>query len=424
MDTTTIIILLTLLLFLAGSAFTSAAETIITSVSRIKVKQRAEEGDKKAQILDQMLKQPSGFLGTILLLNNLLNIASASMATVLAEKYVSSPVAVATGIMTFIILVFAEITPKTFAIKTADKLAFTITPIVNIFQIILGPIVRTLIFISNGVLRIFGSKARKEGPFITEDEIRTLVSVGEEEGVIEKHEKELINSIFEFGDTIVKEVMIPRMDMIAVEKKVDVIEVLKTVKKHGLSRIPVFNETIDNVIGVAYARDLLMSNSEKEKMKPTIKEIMRPAYYVPETKRVIELLKELQNEKVHMAIVLDEYGGTSGLVTIEDLLEEIVGEIFDEYDAEEVLIKKIAKNKFKVHGKVDLDEVNKTLKLNLPDAEYESIGGFVISLFGKIPKSGESINFDGLIFTIEKAQRRRIEKLLITKEKDVSKEDK
>ncbi len=212
--------------------------------------------------------------------------------------------------------------------------------------------------------------------------------------------------------------------MIAVEKKVDVIEVLKTVKKHGLSRIPVFNETIDNVIGVAYARDLLMSNSEKEKMKPTIKEIMRPAYYVPETKRVIELLKELQNEKVHMAIVLDEYGGTSGLVTIEDLLEEIVGEIFDEYDAEEVLIKKIAKNKFKVHGKVDLDEVNKTLKLNLPDAEYESIGGFVISLFGKIPKSGESINCDGLIFTIEKAQRRRIEKLLITKEKDVSKEDK
>jgi putative hemolysin len=251
----------------------------------------------------------------------------------------------------------------------------------------------------------------------------TLVSVGEEEGIIEKQEKELINSIFEFGDTIVKEVMVPRMDMIAVDKKADMEAVFQLILKEGVSRVPVYDKTIDNVVGIVYARDLLVMSAKHKNSSKTIQTLVKPAYYVPETKRVIELLTELQKAKVHMAIVVDEYGGTAGLVTIEDLLEEIVGEIFDEYDSEEVLIEKIDKENFRVNAKTDLDEINKQLNLDLPDAEYESIGGFVVNLFGKIPMPGEKIDHDSAVFTVEKVIRRRLSKILITKKEPAIKKD-
>lgn len=416
MDTATILTLIGLFVFLIGSAISSAMETALTSVSRIRVKQRAEDGDKRAKLVEEMLEHPSGFLGTVLFLNNLFNIAAASMATVLAERLgVPYPAAVATGVMTFLILVFGEISPKTFAVQSADKLAFFFAPFMKVQQRFLMPIVRFLIFMSNSVLKLFGAQTRKEGPFITEEEIMTLVSVGEEEGIIEKQEKELINSIFEFGDTIVKEVMIPRMDMIAIDKKDEIDKVFQLILKEGVSRVPVYDKTIDNIVGVVYARDILIMSAKQKNGGKTIQALMKPAHYVPETKRVIELLTELQKAKVHMAIVVDEYGGTAGLVTIEDLLEEIVGEIFDEYDAEEILIEKIDKDNYRVNAKTDLDEINERLKINLPEAEYESIGGFVVNLFGKIPSPGEKIDHDSITFTVEKVVRRRLSKILITK---------
>lgn len=401
--------------FLIISAFSSSSETAITSVNRIKVKSLAEKGSKSAVILDNLLKHPGRFLATILLMNSIANIAAGSITTVIAQDIgVPYPAALATGVATFLILVFAEIFPKTFAVQNADKMAFVVAPIIRVIELIFLPIIRTLIFISNILLKIVGTRPMKEGPFVTEEEIRTLVSVGQEEGVIEEQEKEMINSIFEFGETIAKEVMIPRMDMLAVEKTTPVEQVLDVILSEGYSRIPVYDKTIDNVVGLVYARDLLVHYS-KGLSNLKLEKIIRPPYFVPESKKVLELLKELQKRKTHMAIVVDEYGGTAGIITIEDLLEEIVGEIFDEYDLEEVLVEYIDENNIRVDGKVDLDEINEVLGIDLPEAEYESIGGFVFNLFGKIPKAGEIIDHDSLTFKVESVEGQRISKILITK---------
>lgn len=404
-----------LLALVIVSALTSATETAVTSVNRIKIKQKAEEGLSSAKILENLLTHPGRFLATVLFLNNLVNIAAAAMATRTAERVgLPYPAAIATGVMTFIILVFGELSPKTLAVQKADTLALTLAKPLNIIDKFFYPLVRILIIIANLLLTPFGIKTMRQGPFVTEDEIRTMVSVGEEEGVIQEEEREMIDSIFEFGDTIVKEVMVPRMDVVSAEKNTPVSKILRLVLHEGFSRIPIYEKTIDNVIGVVYARDLLLHYSKGEPDFPLSK-LIRPAYYVPETKKVIDLLKELQRRKTHMAIVVDEYGGTAGVITIEDLLEEIVGEIFDEYDLEEVLIEQIDDNNIRVDAKVDLDEINEILGIDLPEAEYESIGGFVFDLFGKIPAAGERIDYNNLTFTVEQVVRRRISKILITK---------
>lgn len=399
------------------SGLTSATETAIISVNRIKVKQKADEGSSSAQILENLLSHPGRFLGTVLFLNNLINIGAASLATSFAGRLgLPAPTAIATGVMTFIILVFGELTPKTLAVQKADSLALTLAKPLNIIDKMLYPLIRGLIMITNVILRIFGVKTMTQGPLVTEEEIRTMVSVGEEEGVIQEQERKMIDSIFEFGDTIVKEIMVPRVDMVAAEKNVPVSKILGMVMHEGFSRIPIYDKSIDNVTGIVYARDLLTHYS-KGKPKITVSKIIRPAFYVPETKKVIDLLKELQRRKTHMAIVVDEYGGTAGLVTIEDMLEEIVGEIFDEYDLEEVLIERIDENNIRVDAKVDLDEINEVLEIDLPEADYESIGGFVFNLFGKIPAAGEKIDYNDLTFTVEKVLKRRMSKILITKTK-------
>jgi len=409
-----IIRIIGLIFLLVISAFSSAAETAITSVNRIKIRQLSEEGVRSAELLNTLLKHPNRFLSTILLLNNLVNVAAAASMTVLAERYVAYPAAVATGVGTFLILVFGEITPKSFAVQNADRLALLSAPVIRVMEYIFYPLIKLLIAISNLILRLTRARTMKEGPFVTEEEIRTMVSVGEEEGVIEEEEKEMIDSIFEFGETIVKEVMIPRMDMVAVERKTPVPQALDVILHEGYSRLPVFDKTIDNVVGIVYARDLLVNYSKGLK-NITLKKLMRQPYFVPETKKVLELLKELQKRKTHMAVVVDEYGGTAGLITIEDILEEIVGEIFDEYDLEEVLVEYLDENNIRVDGKVDLDEINEILGINLPEAEYESIGGFVINLFGKIPAASEEIDYNGLTFKVEAIDGRRISKLLISR---------
>jgi len=404
-----------LFLLVILSAMTSATETAITSVNRIKVRQKAEEGLSSAKILENLLSHPGRFLATVLFLNNLANIGAAALATSFAGRLgLPAPTAIATGVMTFIILIFAELSPKTLAVQKADTLAFALAKPLNIIDKIFYPLVRVLIIIANIVLRIFRVKTMKQGPFVTEEEIRTMVSVGEEEGVIQEEEREMIDSIFEFGDTIAKEIMVPRMDIVAAEKNTPVSKILRTVLHEGFSRIPIYDKTIDNIVGVIYARDLLIHYS-KGKTKITLSKVIRPAFYVPETKKVIDLLKELQKRKIHMAIVVDEYGGTAGVITIEDMLEEIVGEIFDEYDLEEVLVERIDPNNIRVDAKVDLDEINEVLEIDLPDAEYESIGGFVFNLFGKIPAAGEKIDYNSLTFTVEQVVKRRMSKILITK---------
>ncbi len=413
------------LILLVLSAFSSATETAFTSVNRIRVKHLVEEKTKGAELLQQLLQQPSRYLAAILILNNLVNIGAASLATMLVVQYFESLnltlstgyiAGISTGIVTFLVLVYGEISPKTYAAQNAEKLALLVARPVSILVKVLFPVARIFIFIANLFGKLFGGKTTPEGPFLTEDELKTMVRMGEEEGVIEEDEKEMIHSIFEFGDTIVKEVMVPRMDMACVEDKATAKDVLAIITEEGFSRIPVFEESVDNIVGIVYAKDLLKLNNTKEKLNVSVKKLMHAVYYIPETKKVNELLRELQKKRQHMTIVLDEYGGTAGLVTIEDLLEEIVGEIFDEYDLEEVLIERVDENNVRVDARADLDEINEFLEINLPEEyEYETIGGFVYNLAGKVPVAGEKVEYENLVFTVETLAGRRISKILITK---------
>ncbi|MDI6688882.1 MAG: hemolysin family protein [Actinomycetota bacterium] len=413
-----ILSLIGFLTLLVLSAFSSAAETALTSVNRIKVKHMVEEKVSGAAILEALLEHPARFLATILLLNNLVNIGAASLAAVTAANLgLSYPAVISTGVVTFLVLVYGEITPKTFSAQNAERIALLVARPISLLCIVLFPIARLFIFIANMFIRLFGGKTMKEGPFITEEELKTMVSVGEKEGVIEEQEKEMIHSVFEFGDTVVREVMVPRMDMVCVDSNASSEEVLALFAKEKHSRIPVYEDTVDNIIGIIYSKDLL-TQVAKGNAKIPLKKLVRPVHYIPETKKVSELLRELQRKRQHMAIVVDEYGGTAGLVTIEDLLEEIVGEIYDEYDLEKVMIERIDDNNIRVDARVNLDEVNEILGTNLPDFECDTIGGFVYNLVGKIPSEREKVDFEGLTFTVEKVVGRRISKILITKNPD------
>lgn len=418
METSTLLMVSGILLLLVVSALSSAIETALTSVSRIRIMQRADEDVPNAKVVLKLLEQPSRYLATILLINNLANIAAASLATLLAQRvFGSSAAAVATGTMTFLVLVFGEISPKSFAAQNAERVALRFAKLMHFLTGVLYPVGQIFIAIANGFIRLFGGKVTV-GPFVTEEEIKALVTAGAEEAAIEEEEKEMIHSIFEFGDTIVREVMVPRTDMVTVEIKASLQDVLNIIIKEGHSRIPVYEESIDNIVGLVYAKDLLVHLNKAKNHIPPLKKIMRPAYYVTETKKVSDLLKEMQQKKMHMAIVLDEYGGTAGLVTIEDLLEEIVGEIFDEYDLEEAMIEVLSENKFRLDARAPIDEVGETLGVKFPEYGGETIGGFVYNLVGHIPVPGETADFNSLHFEVEKVMGRRILKILVTKKEE------
>jgi len=434
LDTNVFVQLIGFLFLLSLSALTSMVETALISVNQIKIKKLAKEGVKRAVTLEKVLEEPNKFLATILFLNNIINIGAASLATIFVAKYVSHyAAAISTGVVTFLVLIYGEITPKTFATQNAEKISLSVAKLMSILSIILYPIVHILITIANLFIRVFGGKPLEKGPFVTEEELKTLVTVGEEAGVIEEEEKEMIHSIFEFGDTMVKEVMIPRVDIVAIENIDSVKELLDLIVQRGHSRIPVYEGTVDNVVGIIYAKDLL-AKPAKNRLSASLEDLIHTAYYVPETMKLDDLLRELRKRKTHMAIVVDEYGGTAGLVTIEDVLEEIVGEIFDEYDLEMVMVERIDDNNIRVDARVSLDEVNEILGVNLPDMECETIGGFVYELVGKIPVAGDKVDFEimpkqKLTFLVEKVNRRRISKILITKselkeEKEKNYEDK
>ena len=315
--------------------------------------------------------------------------------------------AIATGVMTFIIFIFSEMAPKTYATNHPERVAMAVTPAVSRLSKIFYPMVRVLIWISNGVIRLFGGKTIKEGPFVTEGDIKALVSAAEEQDVIEEEEKKLIHSIFEFGDTLVREVMVPRTDMVMLEEDATLEEALDIIMHSGLSRIPVYRKDFDHIIGVLYAKDLLpyLKRGESD-VKP--REFLREAYFIPETKRVSELLNELRTLIIHMAIVMDEYGGTSGLVTIEDLLEEIVGEIFDEYDSAMELYESLGDGRYSFDARISIDDLNELLGTEMPAHEWDTLGGLMYNLMGKIPKQGETIDFEGVRLTAKKVIGRRI----------------
>ena len=397
-------------------ATASAAETAFTSISRIKLRNLVEEGDVKAAEIENLLTNPNVFLSTILVINSVAVIVASSMATVLALRFSETlGELISTVLISLVVLIFCEITPKTAAVQNPIRWARVLVRPVRNAAWLLRPIVWSLSAVTNFFVRLIGGQIKHRGPFVTEEELRLLVSVGEEEGVLEEEETEMIHSIFEFADTTVREVMVPRIDMVTLEADATVDEAVDLALQAGFSRIPVYKESIDDIIGVLYTKDMLKQLREDHNTLP-VRDLVRPAYFVPETKKLDDLLREMQQKRVHMVIVVDEYGSVAGLVTIEDLVEEIVGDIQDEYDREEKLYEKVSENEYIFDAKINIDEFNELMDTKLDNTGYETLGGFLYAQLDKIPVVGDTIKFNNLTFTVLTTRGRRITQVRVVRD--------
>ncbi len=412
-DTEAWLQLIVLIISLILCSMASAAETALTSVSRIKLKNLVEEGDKKALEIESLISKPNIFLSTILVVNSVAVIIASSMTTVLALRFIPNyGELVGTILISLVVLIFCEITPKTAAVQNPIRWARVLVTPVRVTAWLLHPLIVMLSTITNTLVRLMGGRMKHRGPFVTEEELRLLVNVGEEEGVLEEEETDMIHSIFEFADTTVREVMIPRIDMITLESDSTVDEAVDLALQGGFSRIPVYEETIDNIIGVLFTKDMLKQLREGHNSLP-IRELVRPAYFVPETKKLDDLLREIRQKRTHMAIVVDEYGSVAGLVTIEDLVEEIVGDIQDEYDREENLYEQVTQFEYIFDAKINLDEFNELMDTDLENEDYDTLGGFLLGQLDKIPTAGDTITFKNLTFTVLTTRGLRITKVRV-----------
>ena len=415
MDTYRDIIILVVLILLSG--FFSASETALTSFKATDLEDIEKSNKKTAHLLKKWLKSPNEILTGMLLGNNIVNILGSSIATALAINIMgNSPrsLAIVTAVMTVLILIFGEITPKIMAKNNSKWFSKLVIGPIYYFGLLMKPIVKILMWTSILIGRILGVEVKTENIMFTEEDLISFVNVGEAEGIIEEEEKEMIHSIVGLGETNAKEIMTPRTSMFAVEGNKTLDDIWEEMIEAGFSRIPVYEETIDNIIGVLYTKDVL--NYLKEHSTDTqVKELVREAYYVPETKSIIEILQEFKSKKVHIALVLDEYGGIGGVLTIEDLLEEIVGEIRDEFDnEEEESIKEIDDNRYEVDAMLDIETINKNLNIELPISEdYESLGGLIMSELGKIPAIGDIVEFEEVKLIVVEVEKMRVSKVEI-----------
>ncbi len=401
-----------ILLLIGVVAILGASEVAITRTNRVRAYRFAEEKRRGAGSLVKIADNPAPYLNVVLLLVLLATIGGTTIATSLAVRlFHGAGELIATVVMTILLFVLAEVTPKTFAIQQTDRAAPALAPLIVGLGRVFGPLAAGLVKLANVIMP---GKGLPQGPFITEHEIRALAEVASDEEQIEEEEKELIHSIFEFGDTIAREVMVPRPDVVAIESDKTLRDVQALVLRHGYSRIPVFQDDLDNVIGMVFAKDVLKALYQGKSDMP-LSDIVREAHFVPESKKVADLLREMQHGKFHIALVTDEYGSVSGLVTLEDLLEELVGEITDEYDREEPPIVDLGDGAYRVDGRLAIDEVNELLNAELPDEEWDTVGGLVLGLMGSIPDQGDEVPFQDLIFKAEKVNGRRIAKVLISR---------
>jgi putative hemolysin len=401
--------------FVLLGSLMAMAEASLTRMTRIRALSLEEDGRRNAALLVRLETDPPRYLNSIYLTVMIVQNGSAILVAILAEStFGGLGVTIASLVFTLLYFVLVEAMAKTFAILHSDRVALALAPLVFFLGRLLAWPTRALIGLANVLLP---GKGLKAGPFVSEGDIRSMAEVGSEEGSIEEEEKELIHSIFEFGDTIVREVMVPRPDIICIEDDKTLRDVQALVLTHGTSRIPVYDADadLDSVIGIIFAKDVLKALHQGKQDLP-LAEIVRPARYVPESKKVGVLLREMQQEKFHMALVTDEYGSVTGLVALEDLLEELVGEITDEYDREEPEIEHVEDGCFRVSGKASIDDVNEELEAELPDEEWDTIAGLVLDLFGRIPEEGEEVTLEGLTFRAEEVIGRRIAKVLITRE--------
>jgi putative hemolysin len=399
-----------LLAFVLLAAFFAASEAALISISRLRARSIAERHVRGAENLLPLVDDKNRYLTSILVGNTIVLLASDSLATYVAIKLALPAAAVfSTVVMTVVMLLFGEIIPKTIATTDNERWAIRLALSIRFFAYVLTPIAKTFQFVTEIVLRPFGIK-RGQHIYITEEDIRTVVNVGAEQRVIEEDEREMIHSIIEFGDTIVREVMTPRPAMVAVSVDDSPRRVLDVVIAEGYSKLPVYQESKDDIIGVIHDRELLVALAAGSIANTTVRSLMRPAVHVPETKKISELLREMQRDKFSLAIVVDEYGGTAGLVTMEDVLEEIVGEIRDEHDTDEQEpIRVVSPTEAVVEAATNIEDVNAKLGTNIPTDDFETIGGYTVGVFGRLPAEGEETETgDHTRLRVDRMRGRRI----------------
>ena len=413
-----------LVILLALSAFFSSAETALTTVNRLRVRALVEEGDDRAIVLSKVIDDPGKLLSAILIGNNIVNISASSIATVLATNLIGSAGAgIATGVMTFLVLIFGEITPKTMASLKAEKIALSYAKIVYALMFVLTPLIFILDFLSGGILRLFGIDPDKRDDSVTEEDLRTIVEAGHEDGVLETEEHKMINNVFDFGDHQAKDIMVPRVDMCFLKLDATYEEFIEIYREEKFTRIPVYEETRDNVVGILNVKDLLLYNPKEQEFH--VKDFLREAYYTYEFKNTSELMMEMRKNSISIAIVLDEYGATAGLVTLEDLLEEIVGDIRDEFDeAEAEEVQQLGEREYLVEGACKLEDLNDMIGLGIESEDYDSIGGIFIDALQHLPAEGEEVTTEnGTRLVVEKIDKNRIEKVHIYLPEPKSKEE-
>src|SRR5437867_1280540 len=403
-------VILVLVLFASVLAI---AETAISRMSRLRAIALREEGRRNAALLEQIQSDPARYQDPIYLSSMFAQNGSAVLVAIVSEQYFGDLglTLISVGFtLTYFVLV--EAMCKTFGILHSDRAALALAPVVWLLGRVLALPTRALIGVANVLLP---GKGLKQGPFVSEQDIRSMAEVGHEEGSIEETERRMIHSIFEFGDTIVRQIRVPRPDIVAVEVKTTLRVALDMIVEHDLSRVPIYREDLDRVEGVLYAKDVLKA-LHQGRSDISLRELMRPAHFVPESNKASNLLREMQREKFHMAIVIDEYGSTDGLVTLEDLLEELVGEIADEHDVEEREVQPVGDGRYRVDASLPIHELNELVGTDLPRDRWNTVGGLMFGLLGTIPTEGQAVTLQGFRFTAEKVQGRRVTRVLVMRE--------
>ena len=423
MDSSQIVQLLIILVMVFLSAFFSSSETALVTVNKIRMKNLAENGNKRAARVLKVTSDNGKMLSAILIGNNIVNIFASSLATILAiDLWGDIGSGIATGLLTIVILIFGEVTPKTMATIRADQFALAIAGIIDVLMFILTPVIFIINTLASGVLWLLRVNPNEADKAMTEEEIRTIVDESQESGAIEDEERDMIHNVFDFGDSLAKEVMIPRIDMTFVQADATFEELIELYRENKYTRFPVYEETTDHVIGIINMKDVILLDYRKEFV---IRDIIREPYFTYEHKNTADLFMEMRKSSIPLAIVLDEYGVTAGMVTLEDLLEEIVGEIRDEYDSdEEDAIIQLSQYEYLVLGSTNLDDVNDELELDFESDDYDTIGGYCLQLLDHLPEENETLfTEDDVVIKIKEVDKNRIERIYIRLPEKVENED-
>lgn len=405
-----IALLCILLILLSFSAFFSSAETALTTMNKVRLRMLVDDGDKRAIILDKILNNSRKMLSTILIGNNIVNIAASSLTTIFTQSVfdVSWIVSVGVGILTLLIIIFGEIIPKTIASIHAESIALAYAKPIRVCMILFTPFIFVINAFSSIILKIFRVNINLNSSSITEDELRTIVGVSQEEGIIEEDEMDMINNVFDFGGTCAKDIMVPKVDITMVPVDISYNQLLEVIRKDKFTRMPVYKDDSDNVIGIINIKDMMLNGVNRNNFD--INALMREPYFTHEKEELNDLLVEMRNNEPGMCIVLDEYGQTEGLITLEDIVEEIIGDIHDEFDQDEAkVVRQVGDNEYIVEGSINLDDFNDQLETDIDSEDYESLGGLIIEHLDRLPNKGDSVDIGNCKLTVIKMDEKRIE---------------